>query len=207
MNRLRNTDIKYLKGVGPKRAELLEKQLGIKSYYDMLFHFPSHYVDRSTIYTIKSLSGEMPAIQIRGHFISFTTQGEGAKTRLVGLFTDGTGTIEVVWFRRIKQLKDTYHLGNEYILFAKPAEFNGRWSMVHPEVDSPSSIGATQGLRGVYPLTETLRNKGIGSKALFTLAQTILSSTPRILETLPQSIIDQLHLMPLRDALVNIHNP
>lgn len=207
MNRLRNTDIKYSKGVGPKRAELLEKQLGIKSYYDMLFHFPSHYVDRSTIYTIKSLSGEMPAIQIRGHFISFTTQGEGAKTRLVGLFTDGTGTIEVVWFRRIKQLKDTYHLGNEYILFAKPAEFNGRWSMVHPEVDSPSSIGATQGLRGVYPLTETLRNKGIGSKALFTLAQTILSSTPRISETLPQSIIDQLHLMPLRDALVNIHNP
>ena len=207
MNRLRNTDIKFLKGVGPKRAELLEKQLGIKSYYDMLYHFPSHYVDRSTIYTIKSLSGEMPAIQIRGHFISFTIQGEGAKTRLVGLFTDGTGTIEVVWFRRIKQLKDTYHIGNEYILFAKPAEFNGRWSMVHPEVDSPSSIGATQGLRGVYPLTETLRNKGIGSKTLFTLAQTILSSTPRISETLPQSIIDQLHLMPLRDALVNVHNP
>lgn len=207
MNRLRNTDIKYLKGVGPKRAELLEKQLGIRSYYDLLFHFPSHYVDRSTIYTIKFLSGDMPAIQIRGHFISFTTQGEGAKTRLVGLFTDGTGTIEIVWFRRIKQLKDTYHIGNEYILFAKPTEFNGRWSMVHPEVDSPTSIGATQGMRGVYPLTETLRNKGFSSKTLFTLAQTIIASTPQISETLPQSIIDNLHLMPLREALVNIHNP
>ena len=109
MNRLRTLDIKYLKGVGPKRAELLEKQLGIKSYYDLLCHFPNHYVDRSSIYKINQLNGDMPSIQLKGRFISFTTQGEGAKTRLVGLFADGTGVIEIVWFNRIKQIKDAYY--------------------------------------------------------------------------------------------------
>ncbi len=207
MNRLRNTDITYLKGVGPKRAELFNKQLGIKSYYDLLYHFPNSYLDRSTIYTISSLSGDMPAIQLKGRFITFSTQGEGAKSRLVALFTDGTGTIEVVWFRRTKQIREAYHTGSEYILFGKPTVFNGRWNIVHPEVDTTTSAGAMQGLRGVYPLTETLRNKGIGSRTIFTLVQSVLAATPRLSETLPQSIIDRLHLMPLRDALVNIHNP
>ena len=96
----------------------------------------------------------MPAVQVRGRFVTFTTQGEGAKMRLVGLFTDGTATIEVVWFRRIKALKELYQTGREYILFGKPQAFNNRWSMVHPEVDPPDAPGAAEGLRGVYPLTE-----------------------------------------------------
>lgn len=207
MNRLRNTDIKFLKGIGPARAELLDKQLGIRSYYDLLYHFPSNYIDRSTIYPISSLHGEMPAVQIKGKFITFSIHGEGAKTRLTGLFSDGTGTIEVVWFRRIRQIKDAYRTGNEYILFGKPTEFNGRWSLVHPEIDSPSSVTATQGLRGVYPLTETLRNRGISSRTIFTWVQTALSATLHIKESLPGNIITGLNLMPLRDALVNIHSP
>lgn len=207
MNRLRNTDIKYLKGVGPKKAELFEKQLGIKSYYDLLSYFPTHYVDRSKIYTIRSLSGDMPAIQLKGRFVSFNTQGEGIKTRLIGLFSDGTGTIEVVWFRRIKQLKDAYQIGNEYVLFGKPSLFNSRWSLVHPEVDTIVSYGAMQGLRGIYPLTEALRNKGITSKSIFTMVQSVLSSLHAVSETLPQEIINRYRLMPLHDALVNIHNP
>lgn len=207
MNRLRNTDIKYLKGVGPKRAELLEKQLGIKSYYDLLYHFPSHYVDRSSIYKINSLSGEMPAIQLKGRFISFNTQGEGAKTRLIGLFSDGTGTIEVVWFQRIKQLRDAYHTGNEYVIFGKPTLFNNRWSIVHPEIDTTASADAMQGLRGVYPLTETLRNRGISSRYIFNLVQNALTLTGNITETLPAEIIEQYRLMPIREALINIHNP
>ena len=207
MNRLRNTDIKYLKGVGPKRAELLNKQLEIKSYYDMLYHFPTNYVDRSSVYTINSLNGDMPSIQLKGRFVTFNTQGEGAKSRLVALFSDGTGTIEVVWFKRIKQIREAYNIGNEYVLFGKPTIFNGRWNMVHPEIDTTTSAASMQGLRGVYPLTETLRNKGITSRTLFTYIQGILSASPNISETLPQSLITRLNLMPLREALVNIHNP
>lgn len=142
----RDFDIKYVKGIGPAKAKLLQEELKLRSCHDLLHHFPSHYVDRTQIYPIRSLSGEMPAVQFRGHFVTFTTHGEGAKMRLVGLFTDGTATIEIVWFKRIKALRDLYVTGKEYILFGKPQEFNGRWSMVHPEVDPPDSSGGGLGL-------------------------------------------------------------
>ena len=207
MNRLRTLDIKYLKGVGPKRAELLDKQLGIKSYYDLLCHFPNHYLDRSSIYKIRDLQGDMPSVQLKGRFISFSLQGVGAKSRLVGLFTDGTGTIEVVWFQRIKYIKEAYLVGNEYVLFGKPTEFNRHWSMVHPEVDPVAAAEAMQGLRGVYPLTETLRNRGVSSRTLFNYVMTALSVAKQISETLPQDIISRFNLMPLNEAIVAIHNP
>ncbi len=207
MNRLRTLDIKYLKGVGPKRAELLDKQLGIKSYYDLLSHFPNHYLDRSSIYKICDLQGDMPSVQLKGRFISFSVQGVGAKSRLVGLFTDGTGTIEIVWFQRIKYIKDAYLVGNEYVLFGKPTEFNRHWSMVHPEVDPVAAAEAMQGLRGVYPLTETLRNRGVSSRTLFNYVMTALSVAKQISETLPQDIISRFNLMPLNEAIVAIHNP
>ena len=207
MNRLRDTNIMYLKGVGPARAELLDKQLGIKSFFDLLFHFPTNYIDRSTTYRIKDFSGEMPAIQLKGRFISFTTQGEGARTRLIGLFSDGSGTIEVVWFQKIKQIRKAYSTGFEYVLFGKPTLFNNRWNIVHPEIDTPSSPIATQGIRGVYPLTETLRNRGITSRVIFNWVQTILSNIKEISETLPQSVIERNHLMGLLDAIKNIHTP
>ena len=207
MNWLRDTNIMYLKGVGPARAELLDKQLGIKSFFDLLFHFPTNYIDRSTTYRIKDFSGEMPAIQLKGRFISFTTQGEGARTRLIGLFSDGSGTIEVVWFQKIKQIRKAYSTGFEYVLFGKPTLFNNRWNIVHPEIDTPSSAIATQGIRGVYPLTETLRNRGITSRVIFNWVQTILSNIKEISETLPQSVIERNHLMGLLDAIKNIHTP
>ncbi len=207
MNRLRTLDIKYLKGVGPKRAELLGKQLGIKTYYDLLYHFPTHYLDRSSIYTIRELHGDMPSIQLKGRFVNFTVQGMGAKSRLIGLFADGTGSIEVVWFQRIKSIKGAYIPGNEYILFGKPTEFNGRWSMVHPEVDPIAAAGAMQGLRGVYPLTEMLRNRGVSSRILYNYIHTALSAIVRISETLPQEIVTRLNLMTLNEAIVAIHNP
>lgn len=208
MNSLRSLKIMYLKGVGPSRAELLEKELGIVTYYDLLHHFPSHYVDRSVIYKIRDLQGEMPYVQLRGRFISFNLLGEGARSHLVALFTDGTATIEVVWFRRLKQIREAYKTGNEYIIFGKPTLFNHDWQMVHPEVDLPSAVTAAQGFRGVYPLTEKLRNKGIGSRTLFGLVQTLLSSKGHeIKETLSQELIDELHLMPLAQAIQVIHNP
>lgn len=208
IERLRATDAMYLKGVGPKRGELLAKQLGIHTLYDLLYHFPTHYVDRSRFYTIGSFTAEMPAVQVRGRFVTFTVQGEGAKMRLVGLFSDGTGTMEVVWFRRIKWMKDTYRTGQEYVVFGKPAEFSGRWSMVHPEIDSPESVQATAGLRGVYPLTEQLRNRGISSRTIFTLVQTLLQTYGRpMADPLPREMTQRLRLMDKASALEAIHNP
>lgn len=207
MNELRSRDITYLKGVGPKRAELLGVDLGIRSFYDLLYHFPSNYSDRSTIYSIDRLRGDMPACQLRGRFLSFTVKGEGAKSRLVGLFSDGTGLMEVVWFNRIKAISQTYLTNSDYIIFGKPSEYNGRWSMAHPEIDIPGAKGAMQGLRGVYPLTDRLRNRGITSKTLFTLVQTALAASPSIIDPIPEGLRRRYRLIPLRDALVSIHNP
>lgn len=207
MNSLRRREIMYVKGIGPKRAELLEKELGLKTVYDLLHHFPHSYLDRSSIYRIKDLSGEMPHIQLKGRFVSFNTLGEGAKTRLVGLFSDGTATIEIVWFRRIKTLKEMYVTGRDYILFGKPEVFNGRWSMAHPEIDIISSAGAMQGLRGVYPLTEKLRAAGISSRTIHGYIQSALATIKSITDPLTPEMIARYKLMPLHQALVTIHNP
>lgn len=208
MESLRRSDITYLKGVGPTRARLLGEELGIRNFYDLIHHFPSHYVDRSRFYSINSLSAEMPMVQIRGKFVAMTLQGEGAKTRLVGLFTDGTGTLEVVWFKRLKAIREQIRTNIEYVVFGKPSEFNGRWSMVHPEIDSPNAAEITQGLRGVYPLTEKLRNRGITSRTLFNLNQTLIATAlGRISDPLPQKLRERLRLMDLKSALTAIHNP
>lgn len=207
MNSLRRYEIKFIKGIGPKRAELLEKELGIRSVYDLLHHFPHSYLDRSSIYHINQLYGEMPMVQLRGRFVSFNTIGEGAKMRLVGLFTDGTGTIEIVWFKRIKILKDMYLPGIEYILFGKPEMFNNKWSMVHPEIDTTRSSGDMLGLRGVYPLTEKLRNAGISSRTIHIFIQSALQSIRLISDPLPAYIIEQYKLLPLNEAIATIHHP
>jgi ATP-dependent DNA helicase RecG len=208
MKRLRRIDIKYIKGIGPTRAELLTSELGIRTAYDLVHHFPNHYLDRSTVYTVRDISGsEMPSIQLRGKFVTFNTLGEGAKMRLVGLFTDGTGTLEVVWFKSLKHIKQSLATGVEYVIFGKPTIFNGHYQITHPEVDTTASIGATQGLRGVYPLTDKLRNRNIGSRQIFTWVQTLLQSTPRIAETLPRSIIERYKLMSLDEAIRTVHCP
>ena len=208
IERLRATAITYLKGVGPKKGELLTKQLEIRTLYDLLYHFPNHYVDRSRFYTISSFTREMPAVQVKGRFVSFAEHGEGAKSRLVGLFSDGTGLMEVVWFRRIKWMRDSYKIGEEYVLFGKPAEFSGRWSMVHPEIDSPQTVLASAGLRGVYPLTEQLRNRGINSRAIFAMVQTLIQGFVKTIEDpLPEEMRQRLKLMGKAEALATIHNP
>ncbi len=207
MNYLRTYDIKFLKGVGPKRAELLKKELGITSGYDLVRHYPTHYLDRSKIYTIRELSDDMPYVQLRGRFVSFNTIGEGAKMRLVGLFSDGSATLEVVWFRRIKAIRDSLNTGVEYILFGKPSSYMGIKQMSHPEIDTPSSVAAMHPVRGVYPLTERLRNANISSRSFATWISTLLASRPNIADPLPRSVIADNRLMPLRQALNEIHNP
>jgi len=201
-------DIKFLRGMGPKRAELLEKNLGIRTYHDLLFHFPTHYVDRRSIYRIRDFAGDdMPSVQVKGKFVSFNVIGEGAKMRLVGLFSDGSGVMEVVWFQRIKSLRSAYVTGTEYILFGKPSCFNGRWSMVHPEIDTPQSLPPQGGFRGVYPLTEQLRNRGFSSRTFSAAVHDILSCHPHFAETLPPEVIARHSLMGITEAICAIHHP
>lgn len=209
MNSLREYDVKFIKGIGPDRAELLKQQLGIKSAYDLVRHFPTGYVDRSKVWRIIDFNGDMPSVQIKGRFLTFNIMGEGAKARLVGLFTDGTSQIEVIWFRQVRKLRDAYHTGNEYILFGRPTfyEATRTWSMIHPEVDSVTSPSVMTGFRGVYPLTEKLRNQGVGSRQLAQWIQSFLFSRKNINETLPPSVMERLGLMPLQEALITIHKP
>lgn len=202
-----DTDIKYLAGVGPKRAELLNKQLGIRSCRDLLYYFPFRYVDRSRIYTIAELTSDMPDIQIKGHFVSFTIHGEGAKRRLQGLFSDGTGIIDVVWFNRVKSISESYHTGIEYILFGKPSIFNGHPNLVHPEIEPAVEESRPRGLQGVYNLTDTLRNRSFSSKTIRMLVHNLFDKIKSLPETLPQSVREKYRLIGLYDALSNIHMP
>lgn len=198
----------YVKGIGPARARLLEEELELRTVNDLLRYFPSHYLDRSNVYRIRDFAGEMPSVQLRGRFISFSVIGEGAKARLVGLFTDGTSTMEVVWFKRVKQLRELYKTGNEYVVFGKPQEFNGRWSMAHPEVDPADSSQAQAEFRGIYPLTEKLRNRGVTSRMIFQWVQNALAVYGNaIAETLPADIISRYRLTGAREAVHTVHKP
>ncbi len=207
MNNITELDIKYLTGVGPKRAELLDKQLGIRTYYDLLYYFPFRYIDRSKIYRIKDLEGELPYIQLKGRFVNFTEHGEGAKRRLQALFSDGTATIDIVWFNRIKAIRENYSTNKTYIIFGKPTIFNGRYSLAHPEVETYQEEHQPHGLRGIYNLTETLRNRSFTSRTIQQLVQNLFEKVKYIPETLPQDIISRYKLLGLRDALLNIHSP
>lgn len=207
MNSLRRLDIKYVKGIGPKRAELLGKELKIRTAYDLLHHFPTSYLDRSSIYSIRDFEGDMPAVQVKGRFVSFNVMGEGAKIRLIGLFTDGSATMEVAWFQSIKRIRETLRTGTDYILFGKPTTFNGRWQMSHPEVDTLEKAVSQIGLRGVYPLTEGLRNRNIASRQLHTWICDLLDSRPPFAETLPASVVEECHLMSLDRAIRELHKP
>lgn len=207
MSDLSRIDIKFLSGVGPKRAEMLAKQLDIHSFRDLLYYFPFRYIDRTSIYKIANLQGDMPYIQLKGRFLGFTAHGEGARRRLHALFNDGSGTIEVVWFNRVKYIQENYHTGVEYILFGKPTMFNGRYNLTHPEIDVYKPETEIKGLQGVYYITETLRNRSFTSRNIRQLVENLLSSVKLIDETLPDEIIRANHLMSLDAALRNIHRP
>ncbi len=207
MHRLNNTDIKYLKGVGEARAKLLADELEIRTFRELVYNFPFRHIDRSRFYKISEFNNEMPNIQVRGHFMRFYTEGEGAKRRLIGIFTDGERMIDVVWFSRIKQIKDSYPLGVEMVLFGKPNHFNGGYSFVHPEIERYDAHAPQKGMRGVYSLTEKLRKRGFSNRVLQNLIDNVFDKITDIEDILPQAIVAKLHLMPLHEALHNIHYP
>lgn len=207
MQRIGSTDIKYLKGVGDARARKLKTELGIATFRDLMYYFPNRYIDRSRFYNIAEFTGDMPAVQVRGKFVSFNEAGEGARLRLVGSFYDGRSFAEVIWFRSIKNIKRSLVKGKEYVIFGKPTLFNGVWSFAHPEIESYNPENPPQGQRGVYPLTEKSRNGGITSRTLQTLAANLFEKVTQIGDTLPQEIVSRLRLMPLLQALRAMHFP
>lgn len=209
MTDLAKLDIKYLPGVGPKRAELLNKELEIFTYLDLLHYYPYKYIDRSKTYKISEIDGSMPYIQLRGRIVSYNTHGEGARRRLTALFSDGTGVIELVWFKGIRYITDRYKPGTEYTLFGRPTLFNGKFNIAHPELDPiDDRIDNTTGLQGYYTTTEKMKNAFLNSKALQKMVYTLLAGIQAPLpETLPAPVIAHMQLMGITDALRNIHFP
>ena len=209
MTDLAKLDIKYLPGVGPKRAELLNKELEIFTYLDLLHYYPYKYIDRSKTYKISEIDGSMPYIQLRGRIVSYNTHGEGARRRLTALFSDGTGVIELVWFKGIRYITERYKPGTEYTLFGRPTLFNGKFNIAHPELDPiDDRIDNTTGLQGYYNTTEKMKNAFLNSKALQKMVYTLLTSIQAPLpETLPAPVIAHMQLMGITDALRNIHFP
>ncbi len=209
MPELSDLDIKYLPGVGPKRAELLARELGIRSYRDLLYYFPYKYIDRSKTYRIGEITGSMPYIQLRGRIIAYATQGEGARRRLVATFTDGTGMIDLVWFKGIKYVTERYKTGVDYTLFGKPTLFNGRYNIAHPEIDlADDIIDRNIGLQAYYNTTEKMKNAFVNSKTLHKMIYSLWNSIHGpIEETLSPDVIERAHLMRLNDALCYIHFP
>ncbi len=205
-------DIKYLPGVGPKRAELLFKELNMVTFGDLLYTFPFRYIDRTKFYAVNEIDAELPYIQLRGKIVRFEMAGGAGhrQKRYIAYFSDGTGVVELVFFQGIKWIQEKLKAGVEYIVFGKPSVFNGKINLVHPEVDEPAAENAalTSSLQGVYNSTEILRNNGLGQRAFLKLMHTLTNMVlDKVPETLPPHIIAQQKLMPLREALLNIHFP
>lgn len=204
------TDIKYLKGVGDARAKVLASELGVATFRDLLYYFPFRHIDRSRFYSIGELSGsDLPALQIKGRFIKFATEGEGAKKRLVGIFTDGQRMMEIVWFSKITTFSTAYKPGVEYVIFGKPNYFRNAYSMVHPEVEQFDPAKPPTGFRGVYSLTETMRKRGYTTRLLQTLVGNLLSmpGLASVDDTLPADVVRRYSLMPVQEAFRQIHFP
>ena len=207
---LSSRDIKFLPGVGPHRAEILEKELGIRSFRDLLYHFPYKYVDRSRIYRISEIDGTMPYIQLRGQILSFETFGEGRQRRLVAHFSDGTGVADLVWFQGIKFVSGKYRCREEYIVFGKPTVFGGRVNIAHPDIDSADGVTlSAMGLRPYYNTTERMKRMNISSGAIEKLVANLFAviGNDAVEETLSGGIISANGLMPLMEALRNVHFP
>ena len=202
-------DIKYLQGVGPQRASILNKELDIHSLHDLLYYFPYKYVDRSRLYYIHEIDGNMPHIQLKGKILSYENVGEGRSRRLVAHFSDGTGVVDLVWFKGLKYVTGRYKVNEEYVVFGKPTVFNGRINVAHPDIDPAEGLViSSMGLQPYYNTTEKMKRSGLNSHALEKLMKNAFSLLQSPLEeTLSPKILSEHHLMPLEEALRNIHFP
>lgn len=210
MNNIFNQDIMYLPGVGPKRKEILVSQLNIKTWGDLIEYYPYKYVDRSKVYPIRELSGDMPLVQIKGAIQVFEEFGEGRKKRIVAHFSDGRDVVDLVWFGGKNWVYDTYKPGTEYIVFGKPQPYNGRYQFAHPDMEKASNLQlSTMGMQPYYITTQTMKDRGVTSRAMEKMTKALVARIPQgsIAETLLEDQIRRLHLISRDDALRKIHYP
>ncbi|MCI7044872.1 MAG: ATP-dependent DNA helicase RecG [Prevotella sp.] len=202
-------DIQYLPGVGPRRMEMLKKELGICSCGDLILHFPYKYIDRSHIYRIREVTGDMPYVQIKGMILSYETfDMGGTRKRVVAHFTDGEHIMDLTWFNGGKYAMQHYKARTPYIVFGKPTVFNGRINIVHPEIDQVGEECEGGIMQPYYPTTEKMKKAGMTSRAIERIMRTLMSKlTDDIPETIPDSILSRHHLMSRNEALRQIHFP
>ena len=199
----------YLPGVGPNRKKMLSNELGIETYGDLLEYYPYKYVDRSKVYTIHELTGDMPFVQVIGHILSFETFPMGArKERVVAHFTDGTGIADLTWFNGGKYAKQTYKIGTKYLVFGKPTVFNNRINFTHPDLDDAAKVDlSSMGLQPYYNTSEKMKKHGLNSRSVERLTKTLVEKLPPLPETLPAFLIAEHHLMGRDEAFRTIHYP
>ncbi len=205
-----NTDINYLPGVGPKRAATLMSELGIRTVEDLITYFPYKHIDRSRFYTIGQVDETLPYIQLKAQIVAFEKRGEGRSQRLTATITDGTGTMELVWFKGLKFVEDKYRLNQPYIIFGKPQRYGRMLNIAHPEIDlfTEENQQKVQGLQAHYNTTEKMKSSFLNSAALRKMIYTALTDpTLQIPETLPPSLTQKYALMPRNEAIRNIHFP
>jgi len=205
-----DTEITYLQGVGPKRAELLNKELNIFIFRDLLYYFPYKYIDRTRFYKIDELDPDLPFVQIRGIIKGYSTEGHGTGKRLVADFQDETGTLKLIWFKGGKWITGNYTPGVEFIVFGKPGVFNGTVNIIHPEIEAADKLAEriNSALQAQYSTTEKLKNQFVTSKTISKLIGNMLKQIKtRLPETLPVYVASRYKLMELHDALHKIHFP
>ena len=209
MEDLKQQAINYLPGIGPARAKLLEAELGIKTWHDLLYTFPYKHIDRSRLYKIRELTSEMPFVQVMGQFLSFEEAGEGRKHRLTGHFWDGDMFLDVTWFQGIKFVKQSVKVRKDYILFGRPSIYGGRLCVNHPDLDNPEQMTLSKmSMQPYYSTTERMKKAGMTSRTMERFTSALFSKlTWTLPETLPQYLIESLHLMPLDKALRAAHYP
>ncbi|SEQ42960.1 ATP-dependent DNA helicase RecG [Hyunsoonleella jejuensis] len=204
------TPIDYLKGVGPNRADLLRKELNIHTYQDLLNLFPNRYIDRTRFYKINEIQQNSAEIQVVGKITGFKEVAQKRGKRLVATFQDDTGTMELVWFRGQKWIRESLKLNTPYVIFGKTNWFSGRFSMPHPDIETidEHKKGLSSGIQPIYPSTEKLSNKGISNRVVSKIVQQLFLETKgRFVETLSTSILSELKLINKSEALLNIHFP
>lgn len=209
MLELDKRSLTYLSGVGPRKAEILQKELQIYSYEDLLYYFPYKYIDRSRFYKVVEVAGNMPFIQLKGKILYYDTVGEGRTKRLIAKFSDGTGVIDLVWFKGLTYVTDKYHPGTEYIVFGKPNEFAQIINIPHPEIDPIDNAGqVANGLTPFYNTTEKMKKSFLNSRAIQNLQYNLLSAIHwEVPETLPLRLREKTGMMQLSEAMRNIHFP
>ncbi|SHE73995.1 ATP-dependent DNA helicase RecG [Mariniphaga anaerophila] len=203
-------DIKFLPGVGPKRAELLAKELKIKTFGDLVYYFPYKYIDRTKFHKISEVHAQMPYIQIKGKIRSMETVGTGHKQRLTARFYDDSGSLELVWFQGVKWQKEHLVLNKDYIVFGKPSEFSGHINVVHPdmETEEEKQLKPSGLFQAFYVTSENMKKKYLHSKIINKFQLTLIQlGKGKIRETLPAHIINRLKLVSLEEALTIIHKP